>query len=138
MARTKTMAKKRSKSKGKSKKRGRKPVKVRKKHRWRPGTVAMRDIRRYQKSTKCLMQRLPFQRLVRSIAKGYNSELRFQASSLAALQEATEAYVVGLFEDVNLCALHAGRVTVMTRDMHLARRIRGDTLRNEYHDAMYS
>jgi len=138
MARTKTMAKKRSKSKGKGKKRGRKPVKVRKKHRWRPGTVAMRDIRRYQKSTKCLMQRLPFQRLVRSIAKGYNSELRFQASSLAALQEATEAYVVGLFEDVNLCALHAGRVTVMTRDMHLARRIRGDTLRNEYHDAMYS
>ncbi len=138
MARTKTMAKKRSKSKGKGKKRGRKPVKVRKKHRWRPGTVAMRDIRRYQKSTKCLMQRLPFQRLVRSIAKGYNSELRFQASSLAALQEATEAYVVGLFEDVNLCALHAGRVTVMTRAMHLARRIRGDTLRNEYHDAMYS
>ncbi len=138
MARTKTMAKKRSKSKGKGKKRGRKPVKVRKKHRWRPGTVAMRDIRRYQKSTKCLMQRLPFQRLVRSIAKGYNSELRFQASSLAALQEATEAYVVGLFEDVNLCALHAGRVTVMTRDMHLARRIRGETLRNEYHDAMYS
>ena len=138
MARTKTMAKKRSKSKGKGKKRGKKPVKVRKKHRWRPGTVAMRDIRRYQKSTKCLMQRLPFQRLVRSIAKGYNSELRFQASSLAALQEATEAYVVGLFEDVNLCALHAGRVTVMTRDMHLARRIRGETLRNEYHDAMYS
>ena len=138
MARTKTMAKKRSKSKGKGKKRGRKPVKVRKKHRWRPGTVAMRDIRRYQKSTKCLMQRAPFQRLVRSLAKGYNSELRFQASSLAALQEATEAYVVGLFEDVNLCALHAGRVTVMTRDMHLARRIRGDTLRNEYHDAMYS
>ena len=138
MARTKTMAKKRSKSKGKGKKRGRKPVKVRKKHRWRPGTVAMRDIRRYQKSTKCLMQRAPFQRLVRSLAKGYNSELRFQASSLAALQEATEAYVVGLFEDVNLCALHAGRVTVMTRDMHLARRIRGETLRNEYHDAMYS
>ncbi len=146
MARTKTMAKKSkrgSKGKGRSKKGKRKnaPAKggvVKRKHRWRPGTVAMRDIRRYQKSTKCLMQRAPFQRLVRSLAKGYNSELRFQASSLAALQEATEAYVVGLFEDVNLCALHAGRVTVMTRDMHLARRIRGDTLRNEYHDAMYS
>jgi len=82
------------------------------------------------------MQRLPFQRLVREIARGYNDDLRFQASSLMALQEATEAYVVGLFEDVNLCAIHAGRVTIMSKDMHLARRIRGETLRNEYHDLM--
>ena len=138
MARTKTVAKKKGK-KSRSKGKKRAPVKKqRKKPRWRPGTVAMREIKRYQKSTRTLMQRLPFQRLVRHLAKGYNSELRFQASSLAALQEATEAYVVGLFEDVNLCAIHAGRVTVMSKDMHLARRIRGETLRNEYHDAMYS
>ena len=79
------------------------------------------------------MQRLPFQRLVREVARGYDSELRFQASSLHCLQEATEAYVVGLFEDINLCALHAGRITAMSKDLHLARRIRGETLRHEFH-----
>ena len=83
-----------------------------------------------------MMQRLPFQRLVRSLARDMNPELRFQASSLLALQEATEAYVVGLFEDVNLCALHAKRVTIQSKDMHLARRIRGETLRFEYYDNM--
>ena len=83
------------------------------------------------------MQRLPFQRLVREIAASTDAELRFQASSLHALQEATEAYVVGLFEDINLCALHAKRVTVYSKDLHLARRIRGETLRHEYHDITY-
>jgi len=80
--------------------------------RWRPGTVAMRQIKRFQKTNKTLMQRLPFQRLVREIARNTDSELRFQRNSLFALQEATEAYVVGLFEDVQLCALHAKRITV--------------------------
>ena len=79
------------------------------------------------------MQRLPFQILVREVAREYDSELRFQASSLHCLQEATEAYVVGLFEDINLCALHAGRITAMSKDLHLARRIRGETLRHEFH-----
>ena len=141
MGRTKTMARKGAKGKqgrrsSKSKGGNRQVKKERKKIRWRPGTVTLRRIRQYQKSTRTLIQRLPFQRLVRRIARGYNTDLRFQASSLMALQEATEAYVVGLFEDVNLCALHAGRVTIMSKDMHLARRIRGETLRNEYHDLM--
>jgi len=96
-------------------------------HKFRPGTVALREIRRYQKSTELLIQRLPFQRLVREIAQELNDHLRFQASSILALQEAAEAYLVGLFEDVNLCALHAKRVTIMPKDMQLARRIRGET-----------
>jgi len=94
--------------------------------RYRPGTVALREIRKYQKSTDLLVRRLPFQRLVREIAQNYKADLRFQASAIMALQEATEAYVVGLFEDTNLCAIHAKRVTIMPKDMHLARRIRGE------------
>ncbi len=82
------------------------------------------------------MQRLPFQRLVRELAREHNAELRFQASALLALQEATESYLVGLFEDVNLCALHAGRVTIMSKDLHLARRIRGELMYYEYHSSM--
>ena len=100
----------------------------------------MRRIRKFQNSTATLLQRAPFQRLVREIALKYddkNEGLRFQASSLAALQEATEAYVVGLFEDVQLCALHAKRITVQSKDLHLARRIRGETLRHEFHDITY-
>ena len=72
------------------------------------------------------MQKLPFQRLVREIAHEFNNELRFQASALMALQEASEAFLVGLFEDTNLCAIHAKRVTIMSRDIQLARRIRGE------------
>ena len=95
-------------------------------HRFRPGTVALREIRRYQKSTAMLIPKLPFQRLVREIAQDFRTDLRFQASALAALQEASEAYLVGLFEDTNLCAIHAKRVTIMAKDVHLARRIRGE------------
>lgn len=94
-------------------------------HRFRPGTVALREIRRYQKSTELLIRKLPFQRLVREIANDIKPDLRFQGSAIAALQEASEAYLVGLFEDTNLCALHARRVTIMTKDMTLAQRIRG-------------
>ena len=95
-------------------------------HRYRPGTVALREIRRYQKTTELLIRKLPFQRLVREIAQDFKSDLRFQSSAVMALQEASEAYLVGLFEDTNLCAIHAKRVTIMPRDIQLARRIRGE------------
>ncbi|XP_055607172.1 uncharacterized protein LOC129754930 [Uranotaenia lowii] len=80
---------------------------VKKPHRYRPGTVALREIRRYQKSTELLIRKLPFQRLVREIAQDFKTDLRFQSSAVMALQEASEAYLVGLFEDTNLCAIHA-------------------------------
>jgi len=99
---------------------------VKKAHRFRPGTVALREIRKYQKSTELLIRKLPFQRLVREIAQDYKSDLRFQSAAVAALQEASESYLVGLFEDTNLCAIHAKRVTIMTKDIQLARRIRGE------------
>jgi histone H3 len=99
---------------------------LKKPHRYKPGTVALREIRRYQKSTELLIRRAPFQRLVREIAVDYKTELRFQQSAIDALQEASEAYMVGLFEDTNLCAIHAKRVTIMPKDVQLARRIRGD------------
>ncbi|XP_031749197.1 uncharacterized protein LOC108645245 [Xenopus tropicalis] len=76
---------------------------VKKPHRYRPGTVALREIRRYQKSTELLIRKLPFQRLVREIAQDFKTDLRFQSSAVMALQEASEAYLVGLFEDTNLC-----------------------------------
>ena len=98
---------------------------VKKPHRFRPGTVALREIRRYQKSTELLIRKLPFQRLVREIAQDFKTDLRFQSSAVA-LQEAAEAYLVGLFEDTNLCAIHAKRVTIMPKDIQLARRIRGE------------
>ncbi|XP_065081175.1 histone H3-like [Ochlerotatus camptorhynchus] len=99
---------------------------VKKPHRYRPGTVALHEIRRYQKSTELLIRKLPFQRLVREIAQDFKTDLRFQSSAVMALQEASEAYLVGLFEDTNLCAIHAKRVTIMPKDIQLARRIRGE------------
>lgn len=95
-------------------------------HRYRPGTVALREIRKFQKTTELLIRRLPFQRLVREIAQDYKTDLRFQSSAILALQEASEAYLVGLFEDTNLCAIHAKRITIMPKDIQLARRIRGE------------
>eukprot|EP01057_Protomagalhaensia_wolfi_P006074 Protomagalhaensia_wolfi_Nauph_80__6073@NODE_853_length_1945_cov_2641_823190_g641_i0_p2_GENE_NODE_853_length_1945_cov_2641_823190_g641_i0NODE_853_length_1945_cov_2641_823190_g641_i0_p2_ORF_typecomplete_len140_score26_74Histone/PF00125_24/1e46CENPT_C/PF15511_6/3_6e03CENPT_C/PF15511_6/0_0004CENPS/PF15630_6/9e03CENPS/PF15630_6/0_00063Bromo_TP/PF07524_13/0_0017PAF/PF15715_5/0_0024TFIID31kDa/PF02291_15/1_7e02TFIID31kDa/PF02291_15/0_63Ribosomal_L11/PF00298_19/0_076CBFD_NFYB_HMF/PF00808_23/7e03CBFD_NFYB len=102
------------------------PSGAKKPRRFKPGTVALREIRRYQKSTELLIRKLPFQRLVKEIAGEFKSELRFQSSAVMALQEASEAYLVGLFEDTNLCAIHAKRVTIMPKDILLARRIRGD------------
>ena len=102
---------------------------VKKPHRYRPGTVALREIRRFQKTTDVLIRKAPFQRLVREIAYKLfpnRSDLRFQSIAVLALQEAAEAYVVGLMEDTNLAAMHAKRVTIMPRDMILARRIRGE------------
>ena len=94
--------------------------------RYRPGTVALREIRRYQKSTELLIRKLPFQRLVREIAQDFKTDLRFQSTAILALQEAAEAYLIGLFEDTNLCAIHAKRVTIQPKDIQLARRIRGE------------
>ena len=99
---------------------------VKKPHRYRPGTVALREIRRYQKSTELLIRKLPFNRLVREIAQDFKTDLRFQSNAIAALQEAAEAYLVHLFEDTNLCAIHAKRVTIYPKDIQLARRIRGE------------
>ena len=104
---------------------------VKKPHRFRPGTVALKEIRRYQKSTELLIRKLPFQRLVREISGDHKvitsplcGKVRFQSAAIKALQEASEAYLVGLFEDTNLCAIHAKRVTIMPKDIQLARRIR--------------
>ena len=99
---------------------------VKKPHRYRPGTVALREIRKYQKSTDLLIRKLPFQRLVREIAQDFKNDLRFRAQAIFALQEASESYLVALFEDTNLCAIHAKRVTIMPKDIQLARRIRGE------------
>lgn len=95
-------------------------------HRWRPGTVALREIRRYQKSTELLIPRLPFQRLVREIAHELKPDLRFQSSSITALQTAAEEYLVKTFENGNLCTIHGKRVTIQPKDIQLARRIAGD------------
>lgn len=99
---------------------------VKKPYRYRPGTVALREIRRYQKTTELLIQKLPFQRFVREIAQEFKTDLRYQGLAILALQEAAESYLVGLFEDTQLCAIHGKRVTIMPKDIQLARRIRGN------------
>ena len=109
---------------------------AKKPHRYRPGEKALREIRQYQgggkdkcshAATDLLIRKLPFSRAVREIAQEFKNDLRFQGSAILALQEAAEAYLVSLFEDTNLCAIHAKRVTIKPADMHLARRIRGET-----------
>ena len=98
---------------------------IKKRHRYRPGTVALREIRKYQKSSELLLRKLPFSRLVREIVQETkNREYRFQAMAIGALQEASEAYLVGVFEDTNLCAIHSKRVTIQPRDLQLAMRLR--------------
>ena len=99
---------------------------VKKPHRFRPGTVALREIRKFQKTTELLIRKLPFQRLVREIANDFKTNLMFQSQAILALQEASEAYLVGVFEDTNLVAMNAKRVTILPQDMILARRIRGE------------
>lgn len=112
---------------------------VKKRFRYRPGQLALREIRRLQNTTDLLIRRAPFQRLVREITQalvpsssvhnrsgGKSNQLLWQASALLALQEAAEAYLVNLFEDTNLCCIHGKRVTIMPRDIHLARRLRGE------------
>lgn len=135
MARTKQTARKSAGGKAprkqlatKAARKGAPATKVKKPHRWRPGTVALREIRRYQKDVNLLIRKAPFIRLVREIAQEFKKVgegVRIQASALDALQEASEAYLVQLFEDTNLCAIHAKRVTIMPKDVSLARRIKG-------------
>ncbi|TFY83746.1 hypothetical protein EWM64_g285 [Hericium alpestre] len=98
---------------------------VKRPHRYRPGVVALREIRKYQKSSDLLIRKLPFQRLVREISQDFKTDIRFQSAALLALQEASEAYLVSMFEDTLLAALHAKRVTIQPKDMALARRLRG-------------
>ena len=102
------------------------PAAPKKPHRYRPGTVALQEICRYQKSTELLIRRLPFQRLVREIAQDMKGRLNFASRAILALQEAAEAYLIGLFEDINLCAIHAKCITIMPKDIQLARCIRGE------------
>lgn len=97
---------------------------VKKPHRYRPGTQALREIRKFQKSTGLLLRKLPFQRLVREIAQDFKPDLRFTEKALEALQEASEAFLVTLFEDANLMAIHTKRVTIQPKDMAVALRIR--------------
>ena len=102
---------------------------MKKPHRYRPGTVALREIRRYQKSTDLLIRKAPFCRLTKEIMLGLdkkNTDKRMAGTAILAIQEAAESYLVGLNEDTNLCAIHAKRVTIMPKDMQLARRIRGE------------
>ena len=99
---------------------------VKKAFRYRPGTVALRQIRKYQKTTELLIRKLPFSRLVREVAQDFKTDLRFTSIAIQAFQEASEAYLVGLLEDSNLCAIHAKRVTLFPKDLKLAMRIRGD------------
>ena len=95
-------------------------------HRYRAGTVALQDIRHFQKTSALLIRKLPFQRLVREIAQDFKTDLRFQSVAILCLQEAVEAYLVRLFDDANLCAIHARRVTILPKDIQLARRIWGE------------
>lgn len=123
MARTKEKAKKHAAGK---RHRPKIAPTARKKRRMRPGERALKEIRAYQKSTDLLIRRLPFARLVREIQMNLTRQpYRWQGSALLAMQEAAEAHLVGLFEDCNLCAVHGKRVTIMPKDMQLARRIRG-------------
>mmetsp|Transcript_13294 Transcript_13294/g.53641 ORF Transcript_13294/g.53641 Transcript_13294/m.53641 type:complete len:140 (-) Transcript_13294:541-960(-) len=98
----------------------------RRRRRYKPGTLALKEIRKFQKSTELLIRKAPFCRLVREISNEVSPEpFRYTAESLLAIQEATEDFLVHLFEDCNLCAIHAKRVTIMPKDLQLARRIRG-------------
>ena len=92
---------------------------IKKPHRYRPGTVALRQIRKFQKSMELLCRKLCVARLVREITQNFRMGLRFQASALLAIQEAMEAWLVCLMEDMNLCAIHEKRVTIQPKDLKL-------------------
>lgn len=128
MSRTKETARaKRTITSKKSKKAPSGASGVKRSHRrWRPGTCAIREIRKFQKSTSLLIQCAPFQRLVREVSSAQKEGLRFQSSAIMALQEATEAYIVSLMADTNLACIHAKRVTIQPKDIQLALRLRGE------------
>ncbi|MPC22854.1 histone H3.2 [Portunus trituberculatus] len=96
------------------------------KYRFRPGVVALREIRFYQRTFHTLIPKLPFSRLVREILAGFRHDLRIQSLALQALQESAEVYLIGMLERANLCSVHARRITIMPNDMKLVRRIRED------------
>ena len=124
---TKKTKKKGKKTQGGGKKLPASQKSTQKPHRYQPGTVALREIQHYQKLTELLIRKLPFQRLVREIAQDLGKkDARFQSGAIIVLQEASEAYLVGLLEDSNLCTIHAKRVTIRPKDIQLARRIRGE------------
>lgn len=102
------------------------PGGIKKKRRFRPSIVALREIRKYQKGTELLIPKLPFQRLVREIAGQIKADLRFTSDAIAALQESSEAFLVQMYEDVTLIAAHNKRVTIMVKDIRLARKLRGE------------
>ncbi|EHY64623.1 histone H3 [Nematocida ausubeli] len=129
MARTKQTARKSTGGKAPRKQLATKAAKkstvaTKRPHRFKAGTVALREIRKYQKTTDLLIRKLPFQRLVREVASEFKAEVRFQSSSILAIQESLENYLTGLFEDSNRCAIHAKRVTLMARDLHLVHKIK--------------
>lgn len=128
MSRTKETARAKRTVTSKKSKKAAKPASAVKtgRRRWHPGTVALREVRHYQKSTDLLIQRAPFQRLVREVSGAQKEGLRFQSSAILAIQEATESYIVSLLADTNLACIHAKRVTVMPRDLQLALRLRGE------------
>jgi len=117
-----------------------KPGWIKKPHLHRPGTVALHKIRCYQKSTDHLIHKMPFQHLAREVLQDlqnpiigvWNNVCHFQATLLLAMQESVEAFSMGLFEDANLCAIHARRVTIMPKDMQLSLRIRGESCLMKY------
>ena len=98
---------------------------IHKKRYYRPGTVALREIRKYQKSTDLLIRKLPFQRLVREIAADLKTDLypKFKSTALSALQESTESFLCNVLETTNMCAIHSNRVTLMVKDIQLAHHI---------------
>lgn len=98
--------------------------KIKKPHRYRPGTVALREIRRYQKSTDLLMRKKPFERVIREVAADFDDQMRFQSNAILCLQEATEVEMVDNFELSNLAAIHSKRITVMERDFRLVSRLK--------------
>lgn len=105
------------------------PIIVKTRRRYRPGTVALRQIRQYQKSTELLVPRKSVARLIREISQDINPNLRYQTTAIDAIREAAEAHVVGVFEDANACAIHAKRVTILPKDMQLVKRLRDPSTR---------
>ncbi len=103
-----------------------KTISVRKSHRWCPGTVAAREIRKFQKTTNLLIRKAPFQHVVRKIALNFRkSDLQMQSTAVLALQEAAEYFMVDVFNNTNLCAVHVKHVTIQVKDLVLACCIQG-------------
>ncbi|KAG5507036.1 hypothetical protein JKF63_05782 [Porcisia hertigi] len=117
---SRAIAKKESKSKSAS------GTGTKRQHRWRPGTVALREVRKYQRSTDLLIACAPFRRLVKEVMSTFKDTMRMRSSALQALQDATESYIVGVLGDANLCTIHAKRVTLYPKDLQLAMRLRGE------------